>query len=52
MTRNKHFKAGIDPREFRLVKALLKEMYGEYSNVHNEDINNADELHIKIDNTL
>jgi len=52
MKRKKHFKAGIDKREFGLIKAILKEMYGEYNNVHNKDIDDADELHIKIEYAL
>lgn len=52
MKRNKHFRARVDPREFDLIKVILKQMYGKYSNAHDNEIINADELHIKVDNTL
>jgi len=46
MKRKKHFRAGVEEREFKLFKVLLKEMF---ANGSNKEIDNADELHIKID---
>ena len=47
--RKKIFRAEVEQREFKLFKALLREMYAKH---FNDEINSADEFRIKIDKKI